>query len=190
VGGERMTELMQRRRALMGVQSGNIPQLIPDQTHTFTTDGLTVTITDGHHIKLDFTSGIGTDGFINISDMSKNGASVASRGTNINNIADTLVNFPAGSSATITVSNFTKTPGEVLVSENGEIAVGFRKKSSNVTAIGGVGYRPKNNIVQSNTVSFTSATDASCLFIYLINTKGNVSIEFDVGLTINWHKVI
>lgn len=182
--------LMQRRRALMAASGGVIPQLIPDQTHTFTANRTIATITEGHHIKLDFALGESNYGFINISDMSKNGSEIAKDGANVNNIADALISFPAGSSATLTVTNFTKTPGEVLSESNGQISIGFRKKSSNVTAMGSAGYLSTSNIKQSITVSFESDTDASCLFIYLERVKANVSIEFDVGLAINGKKVI
>jgi len=170
----------------MGAQGGGETSILQDGSYTFAT-GDKVTISDGHHIKIELAGSTAWDNFVNLSDLTKNGGSPRYNASAINNLAGIFVNFPANSEAVLSVSNVTKTPAEVCNS-NGQVVFGVRRTNGNVSVIGGAGITI-NGIVATKTVTVETDTNASCLFMYFVRVK-TVTVELDIGLTINGNKLI
>jgi hypothetical protein len=166
----------------------SIPYSLESGTHTFSTTGETITVSNGNHIKLDYASANNTYGTtINISDLLKNGSSAlqADNASAINNLSDVMFTIPANAEVAWTIENITKTKGETTTGDKGQLLVGIRKTEESTGAITGVGYVKSAADRLSVTETITVETDCSCVFLYLERTRSNISVEFDVLLTVN-----
>lgn len=173
--------------------------LIQNGTYTFATTGEVITITNHNHFAITLkasASGTNNGCYINLSDLTKNGASstAANNGTAINNLSDVLYTFPANAEVTLKLLNPTLSRTDVIANASkGQLVISFRKTGTSTTVIaGGVGF-PLSSAGGGNkfenTVTIAEETEASCLFMYY-GYSNDVTIEFDLEMTVNGAVVI
>lgn len=158
-------------------------------SYTFSTTGETVTVSNGNHIKIDYgtADNTGSGSIINISNLMNNGlSSLLNDNKNaVNNLSDIMFTIPANASVVLTMENVTKTKAEITDSSSGQFIVSLRKTATSTALMTSVGYPPNMDRRLSSTETITDETNCSCVFLYMLSTKENVSVEFDLLLTVN-----
>jgi hypothetical protein len=147
-----------------------------------------------NHVEIDV-AGSGNGKFICLSDLISNAASsnTSSNGGAVNNRSNTLFNIPAGAVCVFEIKNLNLGIDELLSrhdGKGGQFLVAMRETGSNQNVCDPVGYVLGGT--ERTSVRFTngSQSSVSCVFVYLQYEKQNISITFDVSLTVNGQKWI
>ena len=171
-----------------------ISSLYPLQSgsHSFTSSGHAVEVSNGKHVKFSVGATGGGYQIVNLSNLTINGTN-ASQSANteaVNNLATTIFTIPANAMVTLSMENVSLTKAEFCQTNVGQMLVAMRKTNTSTSAFNGVGFVTNASDRMTVNEIVSNETDVSCVFLYIAESKANVSIEFDISLIVNGEKWI
>ena len=154
-------------------------------THTFTTNGRILTVTEGRHIRYvapnATSSEVPKGAYLNLSTVSENDTS-AEDVSNIN-LTDTIFTIPAGAEVVFQIKNIHYTD---LTGGSSKYAIGVRSGSAGAGLSSGDVIGSDDDITITNT--FTGSKNITCITAYMRSPISE--FEADLALTVNGEKWI
>lgn len=137
---------------------------------------VTVTISNGNHVRIDFASKVSSNYFINLKD-GRMGAGTAGVIDN----QPQWFEIPSGVECVLSITNIT----------NSGITRQFNFRKANANSSGSFGVASSSGSTdQSVTNTLATAESVSCLFAYITGNSAGSYIEFDVSFTVGGTKYI